>query len=62
MRSQISIDTTTSTLRTTAETQSRMQARAVKIPQHEQDEDLFRYAVPGRDPVTQARGSGKYGY
>ena len=36
-----------------------------KIPQHEQDEDLYRdyddvwrahHRVPGRDPVTKARG------
>jgi hypothetical protein len=28
------------------------------IPRHEQDEDLWRYEVPGRDPVTQIRGLG----
>lgn len=27
-----------------------------KIPRHEQDEDLWRHAMPGRDPVTEERG------
>jgi hypothetical protein len=30
----------------------------LRIPRHEQDEDLYRNEIPGRDPVTQIRGSG----
>jgi hypothetical protein len=60
MRSQISIDTIMSTLRTTAEdTYSTHFASSQNryIPLHEQDGDLYRYVVPERDPVTQMRGS-----
>lgn len=43
--------------------QSQMERRNVqrhvqRIPRHEQDEDLWRYASPGRDPVTAERGPG----
>jgi hypothetical protein len=61
MRSQISIDTIMSRVRTTAEQTPSARSKVrdqVKIPKAEQDEDSYRYAVPGRDPVTQARGSG----
>ena len=33
------------------------QQQQERIPRHEQDEDLWRYAVvPGRDPVTGLKG------
>jgi len=31
-------------------------ARDQRIPRLEQDEDLWRFASPGRDPVTDERG------
>ena len=53
MRSQINSGTITSTGHTTASADAQLYSR---IPRHEQDDDLWRYAVPGRDPVTQMRG------
>ena len=53
MRFQNNIDTTTLMPRTTAEGET-----TLRIPRHEQDEDLYRNEIPGRDPVTQVRGSG----
>ena len=29
-----------------------------RIPRNEQDEDRWRHAMPGRDPVTEERGPG----
>jgi hypothetical protein len=43
MRSQTSLETTVSTRHITDEQPI--------IPRHEQDDDRWRYAMPGRDPV-----------
>lgn len=54
MRSQTNSGLTTLKALTTAEPR----VTEKRIPRHEQDEDLWRHAIPGRDPVTQMRGPG----
>lgn len=61
MRFQSNIDITTlmpCTTTTTAETSNDDMKGMLRIPRNEQDEDLYRNEIPGRDPVTQVRGSG----
>lgn len=58
MRSQSNIDIITSMLHTTTTAEATRTGTLRRIPRHEQDEDLWRDVVPGRDPVTQVRGFG----